>query len=489
MKKRLLVLIVLFATISGFSQPCQQIGVSLSTSADSYIDDSILFVSVYDYESFNLNATGIYPQNGLYYSQDDSTSVFEWNFGDGNIETGNSVTHSYSVSGLIPVTLTITDVNNCTYSTVIYIHSYPEFSIEYWIPYDLWEPDDTIMVGDTIYFNGYISDEQIMFIDDTVFLPDGTGVSYISSITFDDFAPGATIDSLSNLFSINTNMEHSFLGDLVISMTCPNGTVVILEEQHGGGAYLGEPLEGWDAGPGTGYDYGWALYPTFTKDMGDYVLGDGSMAPLGVVPSGTYMSSQPLTDLIGCPMNGEWKITFTDNWSIDDGYVFSWYINLNYINFIFLPTSFSWSSPAKVDEIYDDPATGNAWVIPSETGWHDYIFSAVTTHGMTYNKTISIFVGDSAVGIETQPIAKTTFNAYPNPFNEKMVLEYNLAKQENVKIEVTNIIGKKVKTLMNGVQLAGSYNYSIDGKELESGIYIVKFTAGSQTFTKKLVRE
>ncbi|MGM0650914.1 MAG: proprotein convertase P-domain-containing protein, partial [Bacteroidota bacterium] len=157
---------------------------------------------------------------------------------------------------------------------------------------------------------------------DTVFLPDGDGVSYTTSINVSGYAPGTTITSPFDIVSVCVNMEHSFLGDLIISLTAPDGTSITLQDQGGGGTYLGEPIdEGNDSIPGVGYDYCWTpnpMYGTMTQ------VADS----LTTLPPGSYAPFEPFSDLIGCPVNGMWTITISDNWSVDNGYIFNWGINL-----------------------------------------------------------------------------------------------------------------------------------------------------------------
>ena len=98
-------------------------------------------------------------------------------------------------------------------------------------------------VGDTLFISGSITPDEMNFVGCTGYLPDGDGAADTTSIMFDDFAPGATIESLNDFFSITAIMEHSFLGDLTIDITCPNNTKVQLENPGGGGVFLGEPID------------------------------------------------------------------------------------------------------------------------------------------------------------------------------------------------------------------------------------------------------
>jgi photosystem II stability/assembly factor-like uncharacterized protein len=72
---------------------------------------------------------------------------------------------------------------------------------------------------------------------------------------------------------------------------------------------------------------------------------------------------------------------------------------------------------------------------------------------------------------------------YPNPFNSKTIINYSLGKQlsalSNVELAIYNILGQKVKTLVNKKQQPGSYSVSFDGSGLASGVYICRLKAGS----------
>jgi hypothetical protein len=81
---------------------------------------------------------------------------------------------------------------------------------------------------------------------------------------------------------------------------------------------------------------------------------------------------------------------------------------------------------------------------------------------------------------------------YPNPFNPTTNIVYNLANSGPVKLEVFNIIGQKVATVVNEVQNAGTWNVRWNGsdaagKQVSSGIYLYRLTTGSFVSTKKMM--
>ena len=81
---------------------------------------------------------------------------------------------------------------------------------------------------------------------------------------------------------------------------------------------------------------------------------------------------------------------------------------------------------------------------------------------------------------------------YPNPFNSVTTLRYDLPEQSDVTITIYNMLGRKVKTLVNSTQDAGfksviwdATNYQ--GNPVSAGVYLYKIQAGEYISTKKMV--
>ena len=87
----------------------------------------------------------------------------------------------------------------------------------------------------------------------------------------------------------------------------------------------------------------------------------------------------------------------------------------------------------------------------------------------------------------------TNLNAnYPNPFNPSTSISFDIATESIVFIEIFNIKGQKVKTLVNEFFNPGSYviewNGNDDsGREVSSGIYFYQIRASDQIFTRRMV--
>jgi len=81
---------------------------------------------------------------------------------------------------------------------------------------------------------------------------------------------------------------------------------------------------------------------------------------------------------------------------------------------------------------------------------------------------------------------------YPNPFNNETVIKFNLRRPTSVTLTIYNILGQKVRTLVEGRLNAGPQTVSWDGKDekgndLSSGIYFYQLRAGEMSETKRLV--
>jgi len=76
---------------------------------------------------------------------------------------------------------------------------------------------------------------------------------------------------------------------------------------------------------------------------------------------------------------------------------------------------------------------------------------------------------------------------YPNPFNPSTTIDFTLPKSEFVTLEIYNIIGEEISTVVNDKLQAGNHTYQFDGSNLASGIYMYRIEAGAFHQVKKMI--
>jgi subtilisin-like proprotein convertase family protein len=220
-------------------------------------------------------------------------------------------------------------------------------------------------------------------VGETTFIPDGPECPiqcYESSVTFTDFPLGSKIMGPSDVLFLRINMEHSFIGDLQISLVGPDncGSVIILQDYYtiAQGGYdddtytwphmsgssfqrigFGEPNtsdlgniggqdycdeSAWYNAPGTGWDYVWSNNENYSYAAGNaFVYEAVNMSSHSTLPyhrvnpsnptnqTNFYKPYQGFENLIGCPLNGTWTVKVCDSWRADNGWIFEWEIALD----------------------------------------------------------------------------------------------------------------------------------------------------------------
>lgn len=280
-------------------------------------------------EEVQFQNTGSYAQPGF------NISSYLWNFNDNTTANTANASHSFAEPGVYRVQLIVTDDNpdiTCTNTNLldlkVLVAPAPDFT---------GFPDDTVLcIGESVSFTANPNDYETIWdgFDHMQEITDGCiedselGVSQDINLLVTSFISGSVITSVNDIISFCFEMEHTYIGDLVINLTCPNGQSTILHQQGGGGTYLGVPVEadGIDCNdPSTvGTPYTYCFTPVATQTWEEWVSSGGG----STVPAGDYEPVQSFSNLIGCPANGTWKLSVIDNWAADDGAVFSFSLTL-----------------------------------------------------------------------------------------------------------------------------------------------------------------
>jgi len=76
---------------------------------------------------------------------------------------------------------------------------------------------------------------------------------------------------------------------------------------------------------------------------------------------------------------------------------------------------------------------------------------------------------------------------YPNPFNSSTMINFILPEENNIVLELYNIIGQKIKVLLNGFMPSGKHSFQLIAEELVSGTYFYVLRTPGYTETKKML--
>ena len=92
----------------------------------------------------------------------------------------------------------------------------------------------------------------------------------------------------------------------------------------------------------------------------------------------------------------------------------------------------------------------------------------------------------------TLPTAFSLAQNIPNPFNPTTNISFAVPQATNVRLEVLNVLGQKVRTLVDEFKAAGNYSITWDGKDdnyqsVASGVYLYRIAAGEFSETRKMI--
>ena len=83
--------------------------------------------------------------------------------------------------------------------------------------------------------------------------------------------------------------------------------------------------------------------------------------------------------------------------------------------------------------------------------------------------------------VEQLPLEFALGQNYPNPFNPTTNIRYQLPMSADVTIELYNMLGQRVMTLVNGTIQAGTHTISVDFSKLSSGVYVYRIQARGES--------
>jgi hypothetical protein len=135
------------------------------------------------------------------------------------------------------------------------------------------------------------------------------------------------------------------------------------------------------------------------------------------------------------------------------------------------------------NKIFKSLTAGETSAIITYKGVADTVYFDVDT--TDYN---SILVGvdnsNNKIIVPTEYILEQN---YPNPFNPTTTIKYSIPHASKIKIQIYDILGREVATVINEMKSAGTYTATFNAANMSSGVYFYRLQAGSFTETKKLL--
>ena len=115
--------------------------------------------------------------------------------------------------------------------------------------------------------------------------------------------------------------------------------------------------------------------------------------------------------------------------------------------------------------------------------------------GYATGRTVYKYVDSTAMDINEQivvPNQLTLSQNYPNPFNPRTVIPYELLKIGFVKIDIVDITGRTIRSLLNGIQSSGSHEVIWNGKDntgkhVASGTYFCRMITDASVISRKIL--
>ncbi|MBX2871329.1 MAG: choice-of-anchor L domain-containing protein [Saprospiraceae bacterium] len=161
-------------------------------------------------------------------------------------------------------------------------------------------------------------------IDSPLIIGDGLNLETKSILAIKGYGTTAQVMDLGGVAEICLTIEHSYMYDLEIFVTAPNGSRVVLQAQRfiTRGHHLGEPI--WGEDPGVGYQYCWTMAASQT--MTEFSDMEPDML---TIPAGDYLPHGNFQAFESSLINGTWQLSIQDLWEYDDGFLFDWSIRFS----------------------------------------------------------------------------------------------------------------------------------------------------------------
>ena len=467
---------------------------------------------------------------------------YEWDFGDGNTASGQSVSYAYASSGSFTVAHIVTSNNGCLDSATRNAESAP-FPVAGFI-------SDSACLGSTLNFSsnsnlnrGTIKNFQWNFGDGSTASGSNVSHSYDSAGSYGVRLIVTSGEGCADTLTQNAEVYPVPNADFVADSAC-NGE----ELRFSARASLSDgaiTAYNWNYGDGindstqdvthTYQDTGTYTVSLITKSNRGCSDTISKKALVQAIPSPDFSIAEPCegdttliqnqTDFAGNPANLSYRWDFgigNTSTKVNPAKVFDssglFQVSLEVATTklgcsdtvisnvrVYPKASAGFStSQAGPGEIRFTPENDTASEYQWEFGDGVNSKDTVTTHAYdsngSYNVTLTTITGKGCTNTNSQTIVIETvglfdgvtlnqFDVYPNPvaIGDELKINYSLGAGANVNLGIYNMKGKRIKRLHEGHQLSGDYQYDFKPKSASNGIYLIRLVVDGEVSVKKIM--
>jgi gliding motility-associated-like protein len=319
----------------------------------------------------------------------------DWDFGNGDTATGELVATTFNEAGFYDVAISA-NYPGCeteTYFMEVRVSDTPEINLSA----DLQQ----ICSGDQVTLNAEVFTTAVTRncgepFEEVTYIEDLNSFNFPTLV--ECFAPNQSISNPNDIVNVCVTLEHSFLGDIDISLIAPDGTEIFLFQGsafNGIETWAGEPVVLDNGSEGIGYQYCFNLNAQdllvngATTPLPNPLPDDPSNTTPTILP-GDYIPVDSFDNLIGVPLNGEWNLNISDNVQFDDGFIFEW--NLEFDNSI-VPSENIFEPSIIKQEWIGFEGQGSEIIFSSITaGTYCFDYEVIDNFGCIFTETICVQV-------------------------------------------------------------------------------------------------
>ncbi len=152
------------------------------------------------------------------------------------------------------------------------------------------------------------------------------------------------------------------------------------------------------------------------------------------------------------------------------------------------PVTISWSvAYGSVVTLNNVPVANQGDTVLHPTAPTDYVLETTGDVNSSQTITVNAVVADVGEPTGVLPAQYGLAQNYPNPFNPSTTIVYQVPEHAFVRLNVYDVLGREVATLVNEEVPAGEYALQWDASAMMTGVYYYRIQAGNYTETRKLL--